>query len=109
MTFSGNEGQMITLAEGAELTARHRMKYPNATKGVAYGSELIQQLLDNPGCVGVRMYFAQESDGSQTLVVVGVDETGNDLLSLILDSGIRCPPTCGDSNALNSDVKKDGK
>lgn len=106
MTFSGNEGQVITLAEGAELTARHRMKYPNGGLGVAYGSELIQQLLDNPGCVGVRMYFAQESDGSQTVVLVGVDETGNDLLNLIVENGIRCPNFCGDSNALNSSTKE---
>lgn len=106
MTFSGNEGQVITLAEGAELTARHRAKYPNGTKGVVYGNDLIQQLLDNPGCVGVRMYFAQESDGSQTVVLVGVDAEGNDLLNLIVENGIKCPPHCGDSNALNSAVKE---
>lgn len=106
MTFSGNEGQVISLAEGAELTARYRMKYPNGTKGVAYGNELIQQLLDNPGCVGVRMYFAQEADGSQTVVLVGVDETGNDLLNLVVENGYKCPNICGDSNALNSSTKE---
>lgn len=106
MAFIGNEGAQISLEEGAQLTKRFRDAYPESGKGVAYGRIQIETLLAQPGCNGIRMYFAKEVDGGETLVLVGVDANGNDMLNLIIESGKRCPTECGANNALNTDYTR---
>jgi hypothetical protein len=51
----------------------------------------------------VRYYYAQERDGRPVLVLVGVDQYGNDLVDgFMLERSIPCPPFCGFINSLNS-------
>lgn len=105
MSFDGNEGAQISLQEGAELTMRYRTNHPQSVKGVFYGRTHLETLLAQPGCVGIRMYFAQEADNSETLVLVGVDSTGNDMLNIVIENGTKCPTICGATNPLNSGLK----
>lgn len=106
MAFTGNEGEQITLEEGAVYTARYRADNPGGIKGAFIGRRHIEQILAQSDCQGLRMYFAKESDGSTTLVVVGADSNQNDQLNLIFERTTRCPETCGSTNPLNSDLKK---
>ena len=103
MSFNGNEGEQITLQEGAEYTARYRADN-SGVKGVFFGRNHIEKILAQGDCKGLRFYFAKNLDGSQTLVMVGADSGEEDLLNVIVERAISCPPYCGGSNALNSNT-----
>jgi len=106
MSFTGNEGEFISLNDAATLTAAHRSSNPNAIQGHFFGKSKILDLLNQSGCKGLRIYHGESSTGSREIVVVAVDSNEDDILNstnpLVLDQSILCPPTCGSSNALNS-------
>ncbi len=102
MAFNGTEGEIITLAEGAAMTKRWRDGNSNGN-AVTYGKDILNQLLEQSDCVGIRFHFAIDNDGKNTLVLTGVDANENDVLSIIADRGVKCPILCGNRNGLNSD------
>jgi hypothetical protein len=107
MSFDGTEGTMITLTEGAALTAAYRSANPSGTKGHFFGKNKISALLVQTGTKGLRIYYGIDSaTGKQELVVVATDANGDDILAssgpLVLDRSVACPPNCGTSNSLNS-------
>lgn len=103
MSFNGNEGEKITLEQGAAYTKRHRDRNPGTTKGIFYGRNHIEAILAQPDCKGLRIYFGEETDGSRVLVLAGADSAENDLMNVVVEVGVRCPPTCGSTNVLNTD------
>ncbi|HTY37865.1 MAG TPA: hypothetical protein VMH23_12180, partial [Bacteroidota bacterium] len=48
-------------------------------KGGFFSRAIFDKLLAQPGCVGVRFYFAQKDDGSTTIVLAPTDSLLNDL------------------------------
>jgi hypothetical protein len=104
MTFTGNEGTVITLAEGAEMTANYRATINSGdTIALALGKNLINAILNQSGCLGIRMYYALNSKGEDQLVLVGVDSNGDDLTAGVLVDGVlKCPNHCSIGNRLNS-------
>ncbi|MNK00412.1 hypothetical protein D3C87_181960 [compost metagenome] len=105
MAFKGNEGEQITLEEGAAFTKRYRDKNPGAVNGSFIGGDHVQALLAQPDCQGLRVYLGGNEQGGLEFVFVGVDSNENDILDLIIERTIKCPPTCGGTNPLNSTVK----
>lgn len=105
MSFNGNEGEQISLEQGAEYTLRYRSENPDAVKGVFLGRNHIEAILAQSDCKGLRMYFAKNADGSPTLVVVGANENQDDLLNLIFQRLMPCPYQCSGTNPLNIDPK----
>lgn len=103
--FTGHEDHSITLKEGAELTKAFRVSTPsNAILAQYFGKEALQKTLEQPTCVGLRIYYGKHTDGSPTLVIVGVDANGNDIKNgHILQKAIPCPPLCGDTSPLKVD------
>jgi hypothetical protein len=105
MTFDGNEGGPITIGEASAMTAEYRRLNPNATRCHFFGKNRIQQLLDQEGCKGIRMYYGiNPTTGARELVLVAADSAGNDLTGLIMDLSYPCPNSCSASNSLNSDI-----
>ena len=102
MALNGTEGEIITLAEGAAMTKQWRRTNSNGN-AVFYGKDILEQLLNQSGCVGIRFHFGIDTDGKNSLVLTGVDADENDILSIIADRGLRCPIQCGSKNGLNSD------
>ncbi len=104
MSFNGSEGAFITLEEGAAMTASYRSTIQSGEViGLYYGKEIIEKILEQPGCVGMRFYFAINLKSEKTLVLVGTDANQNDIVDgLIGDNGLPCPNLCSSSNALNS-------
>ena len=45
-----------------------------------FGSEIIQQILSESECVGIRIYYAIDENGEKKLILVGVDSNGENLL-----------------------------
>jgi len=101
MAFDGTEGGAITVRLGGTMTANYRTNNPGQRLGHFFGKDILNQILDQNGCMGIRMYYAEDDDGNKELVIVGADAEENDMLDLVADISCPCPP-CGDSNALNS-------
>ena len=103
MAFNGNEGEQVTLAEAAAWTKRYRTSNPTAIKASFYGMNKINDVLNQPGVVGIRFYNGEDSNGVNNLILVGVDANEDDItLGVIMESGPQCPSQCGASNSLNS-------
>jgi|TARA_B110001452_G_scaffold251162_1_gene239949 hypothetical protein len=93
---------IISLQEATALTHAYQSALEFAGKTVAskISASAYQSLISQPGCEGVRTYFALK-EGILTIVVVGVDANDNDMTSgVILDRGLDCPQVC----SLNSDL-----
>ncbi len=104
MSFDGNEGKRITLAEGAALTQRYRESKTSTVKGMFVGRKHLEDILAQGDSKGVRIYFGQNADGSPELVLVGADSNENDMLSIIIDQIKKCPPCGSEPNPLNGDL-----
>ena len=104
MTFTGNEGAIITLAEGSEMTANYRETISTGdTLAHAVGKNLVNAILNQTGCMGIRFYQAISNKGEKQLVAVGVDSNGDDIVQgLILDQMNNYPPFIPKANPLNS-------
>lgn len=109
MSFNGNEGEPISLEQGAELTARYRANHPESIRARAVGRTHIEALLNQSDCRGIRIYLGESTDGTTEFVLVGVDSNGNDILDLVIDRSAPCPVFCGASNPLNSEFKTGSK
>ena len=67
-----------------------------------FDAEAVKTLLQQPGCVKFRVYMGMKEDLSICFVLVGVDETDNEILGMapdykegvILELGDPCPPNC---------------
>lgn len=93
----------ITLPEAAEQARRQRSRRPSEVGDIgAFNAKAVRALLDQPGCVGMRYYRGRNAKGERSLVLVGVDAEGNDMVDgVVLDDIYPCPPYCSDDNALN--------
>src|SRR5438309_1093681 len=97
--------QSITFEQGGAMTKRYRDQNPDSIIAGFFFAQAITSLLNQPGCVGIRYYYAIADDGSKTLVLAGVDNNGNDLVGIgkvCIDMSTPCPPFCGINNILNS-------
>jgi hypothetical protein len=98
--FTGAEGEQISLATAAEWTANFRAENPGAIRAYFYGNSILQDILDQENCVGIRFYYAIDNEDVPQLVLVGVDQYGNDITDgIVADRGQPCPTYCdsGDS------------
>jgi hypothetical protein len=101
--YTGSENHVVTLDQAAKYIQNFK-NFPKAPtiKGGYFGRSIFDKILAQPGCVGVRYYYAQKDDGTPTLVLVGVDGGGNDIAVGILgEDSFPCPPFCGGPSPLN--------
>jgi hypothetical protein len=104
MSFTGNENHHIGLQDAAKLTANYRQTSEKDALLASYFSKsALQKVLDQPNCIGIRIYYALSNDGKQEFVISGVNSEENDLYNgELLEYGVGCPPNCSISNPLNS-------
>jgi hypothetical protein len=104
MAFNGTEGKIVTLSEASEWTENYRDTIPEGgIKGHFFGKDLLDEILKQPGCMGIRIYYGMEDDGTKNLVLVGADANEEDMEDgVILERSVKCPPNCGGSSQLNS-------
>jgi len=107
-TFDPTIGEFITLSEAEDMTSawaslQSSMSIPISVSNPtahALGKNKIQDILDQSGCEGIRIYNGY-SDSKRNLILVGVDENGEDMTSgYILDHSRPCPPNCA-SNPIS--------
>ena len=74
-------GEEITHELGAELVTNYRKAHPNDVQGYIIGKEILNQILAQPGCAGIQFYNAINELGQKTLVYVGLDQNGKQLIN----------------------------
>ncbi|MEM8566592.1 MAG: hypothetical protein AAGF85_09025 [Bacteroidota bacterium] len=104
MAFDGKEGKPITLEQAKRWTKRYRDENEGAVKAQFFGCEHIQKILDEPGCMGIRVYYGIDDEGNPKLMLVGAKSDQNNILptsegkdgdeGIILDDGANCPDQC---------------
>jgi hypothetical protein len=74
-------GEEISKELGAKMIKDHHDKNAiGESKSYVIGRTIIDQILAQPGCVGLRIFEAINEEGKKTLVYVGIDSKGNNLL-----------------------------
>lgn len=107
MAFDGTEASVVTLQEASEWTANFRATVqPGAVIGHFFGKDVLQRILEQEGCMGIRMYYGIDEDTNlPNLVLVGADANENDMENgVISEKSVCCPPRCGKANKLNSNT-----
>lgn len=100
--LTGHEVQNVTLAYGASLTSNFRNSSPSGTTlGEYFSGDAVRGILNQTGCIGLRIYYGKKSDGTPALVLSGVDGNGSDLAGgVICETGFPCPPVCDVTSPL---------
>ncbi len=103
MSFDGSEGSPISLQDGADWTANFRRQFPSwGCKAHFFGKEILNDILDQEGCVGIRMYYGINNLEENVLILVGAKANEDDMVNgIIADKSVKCPPFCGTNNELN--------
>ncbi|GAO45701.1 hypothetical protein [Flavihumibacter petaseus] len=73
-------GEEISHELGAKMVKDFQDQNTNSTPWYLIGSDIILKVLSQPDCAGIRFYNAINELGETTLVYVGVDSEGKDLL-----------------------------
>jgi hypothetical protein len=98
----------ISLSDAAALTRRYQDQAGKAAgeevpKCALFLRKLIDEMMAQPGCSGIRVYYGRTLTDEDTLVLVGVDQKGDDMAEgTLLEDPFFCPPICGGGNALNT-------
>jgi len=80
-TTSLNEiGEDIGLTEGVQLVKAFAAANPEATKGYYIGRNILEQIISQPGCVGINFRKCLTNLNEEHLVYTGVDADGKDIL-----------------------------
>jgi hypothetical protein len=100
-------GDPIDLGTAKNWTSNYRNSLENPDDRLAhyFGSEIINQILNQENCIGIRIYYGIDDLGNKQLMLVGVDATGENLVPLaggrtnddgniIADASFPCPSTC---------------
>ena len=73
-------GEEITHELGAKFIKDYRTSNPNDVVCYTIGKNILDQVMAQPGCVGVRFYNAMNEFGEKTLVYVAVNDEGKDIM-----------------------------
>jgi hypothetical protein len=101
-------GSLISLETAKEMIEAWQNQEPEAVKSFLYGRKIFEQLLQVPGCVGIRVFNGLNDNGRQALVFVPVGEKNQNILNYsittpegivvteapIADGGLQCPTYC---------------
>jgi hypothetical protein len=107
-TFNGTEGGAIPLPVAKEWTANYRATIKQGdTLAHFFGQDIIRKILEEDGCVGIRIYYAINDKGQKQLLLVGAAENGDNILPtenaaaspeddgpIIADMSKPCPTYC---------------
>jgi hypothetical protein len=73
-------GEEVGQELGTQMIKNYREANPADVQWYMVGREIIEKILAQPGCVGLKFYHANNEAGEKTLVYVGIDEMGNGIL-----------------------------
>ena len=74
-------GEEISHELAADFVKAYETTHPTEVRGYVLGRNIIDQILAQPGCVGMRFYYGLNEEGQKTLVYVGLDQNGKQLVN----------------------------
>lgn len=80
--FTATVGAEIGQELGAQFISAYQQANPTDVTSYYVGRNILEQVLTQPGCVGMRFYNAYNEAGEKTLVYVGVTAQGDDMLNI---------------------------
>jgi hypothetical protein len=82
-------GEAIPHELGAKMICDYRNANPSDVIGYQIGRNIIEQILSQPDCAGIRFFNAYNETGDKTLVYTGIDQYGKTLIkySVITEDG----------------------
>lgn len=82
-------GEDIGLSAGKQMIKAFREANPDATAGYYIGRNILNEILAQPGCVGINFRKGLNEINQEHLVYTGVDVEGKDILeySVVINSG----------------------
>lgn len=87
--LTGNEGSEWDLEEASAWTKNHREKHPDHPVSHFYGKEILQKILAQEGCMGIRFYHAYDHHGKKHLILTGATADGEDMLNTTATDGLQ--------------------
>jgi hypothetical protein len=76
--ITGREGAAIEVKQAAEWTKNYRDKSPGQPISQFFGKEILEKILSQEGCLGIRFYYALDHDGKKHLIITGAMSDGSD-------------------------------
>ncbi|MBL7856294.1 MAG: hypothetical protein JNM57_01295 [Cyclobacteriaceae bacterium] len=109
--FTGNEGDPIDYQVARKWVANYQAKENGGNVAHFFGYEIIKDILALEGSMGIRMYYALDDQGQRQIILVGVDENGENITpsengrkageGVVVDASYPCPSYCsGGGNPL---------
>jgi hypothetical protein len=103
--FTGNEDHTIAISSAKAMMTAFQENNPFDTYAWYFSRKAVEQLLEQEGCVGIRIYGGLKEDGKFSPVMFGVNAHGSDiktrgLSKALIDSVgpmefvLPCPPYC---------------
>lgn len=74
-------GEEISHELGAQMIHDFQVANPNEIHSFIIGRDIIEQILAQPGCVGIQFHNAINENGEKTLVYIGLDKSGKAIVS----------------------------
>lgn len=83
-------GEQISHETAADFVKAYELAHPGELRGYTLGRNIIDQILAQPGCTGMRFYYGMNEEGQKTLVYVGMDADGKDLVkkTMVMENGV---------------------
>lgn len=97
MALDANTGSIISRRLAENLIKAYDDRFPGEVISSFIGSNNVMSILEQEGCVGIRIYNGYDTDKNKIkLVIVGVDENEVEILEqgIIYDDMLTCPPNC---------------
>jgi hypothetical protein len=76
-----NVGEHIGYELGAKMIKDYFDTY-NEVGSQFVGRNILEKILEQPNCIGIRIFKALNENGEKTYVITGVDESGKPILEL---------------------------
>ena len=106
-SLSRVDGDLILENASKQWITNYQAKNPTSFYAHFFGFEILHQILNQAGCIGIRMYYALNSSGVQQILLVGVNSAGTNMLptnqiagkvsgadATIADMSFPCPTHC---------------
>ncbi|TGE16447.1 hypothetical protein [Hymenobacter elongatus] len=94
-------GTLIPLDKAIEMTMHYQAKHAGSGRAGYFSSRVYWELLEQPGCIGIRVYKGLKEGNIECFVLVGVNEKGVDMTEgLLYDMAAPCPPNCSAESPL---------
>lgn len=82
-------GEAISHEMAADFVNAHAKTTTEGVTSFVIGRNIMDEILTQQGCVGMRFYNALNENGQKTLVYVGIDAEGKDIVKkvIVLEDG----------------------